>query len=67
MTLVAYSLADGVLIDDDGEVCEITQMLDAWGDATDDLGAAVALIAERGDGVRLTVVAGDVIENAWLQ
>lgn len=55
MSFFAYSLMDGILIDEDGEVCEITNMFDAWGEETDDTESAVVFVARRSDEEWLTV------------
>lgn len=62
MSFMTYSLADRLLIDEDGEVCEITNMFDAWGEETDDTQAAVVFVARRSDEEWLTVEIDDGVE-----
>lgn len=64
MSFLAYSLMDGILIDEDGEVCEITDMIDAWGDETDAPDAAVVFVAQLPNGEWITVEADGV--EAWV-
>lgn len=62
MSFLSYSLADRILIDDDGEVCEITTMFDSWGEETDDASAAVVFVARRSDDEWITIEVDDGVE-----
>jgi len=44
--VVAVNRALGFVLTDDGDVCPITNMFDAFGDETDDPAEAVAAVAE---------------------
>ena len=52
---ISYNLAERVLIYNDGTVCEITNLLDADGDETDDIDDAAMVVCQMANGQWLTI------------
>lgn len=53
--MCSINLNDRTFIDEDGAICTITNMMDAWGEETDELDMVRVIVARRADDQWLTV------------